>query len=104
MLDKRKLLGITGAVLLAFVVLSAVNAPPQNTISKGGGETAAVQTVVFTAREKDDRIAVYADDVLLMETDTRVSSLPKIDRIRLRDGINLYSEKELKQFLQDYCS
>ena len=103
--DMKRLIAVTGIVLIAFTVFSAT----ASTGEKSPGEIAGTRSgsdeaPMFTAREEDDRIAVYAGDRLLIKTDTRVSGLPKIDRIRLREGIAFSSEKELKQFMEDYCS
>ena len=104
MKEKRILLGITGVLLIGYVILSAALTPPKNAVETAENESQTASSAVYTARETDGKIAVYAGDALLLETDTRVADLPKIDRIRLRDGIGLYSEEELKRFIEDYCS
>ncbi|MBR1534018.1 MAG: hypothetical protein IJ639_06615 [Ruminococcus sp.] len=105
MKNMKWLVGITGIILIGYTILSATLAPA------GGGNFLTNANValtermpMYTAREEDDRIVIYAGSRLLARTDTRVSSLPKIDRIRLREGINFSSEKELKRFMEDYCS
>lgn len=101
----KRLIGITGAVLLTYTVLSATLIPSERSASAAGRQTASVEnTAMYTAREEDDRIVIYVGERFLIRTDTSVSSLPKIDRIRLRDGIEFNSDKELKRFMEDYCS
>ncbi len=103
--DMKRLIAITGIVLITFTVFSATASTGKTPSDESVGAYAdADGNARFTAREEDDRIAVYAGDRLLVKTETRVSGLPKIDRMRLREGIIFYSEEELKQFIEDYCS
>lgn len=101
----KKLIGITGAILIVYVILSAVaTSGSEPTLSASADIAAQNTSAAFTARAQDDRIVVYAGDQLWLKTGVRVSDLPKIDRMRLREGIELFSEKELKAFIEDYCS
>ncbi len=101
----KKLIGITGAILLVYVILSAALVPSaQSPVAASKNIEPGDSSAPFTARAENDRIVIYEGEVLLMKTDIRVSQLPKTDRIRLREGIELFSEKELKQFIEDYCS
>lgn len=101
----KRLIGITGAILMTYVILTAVAAPSGNTALSASADIVTEEmSAEFTAREEDDRIVIYAGDDLVMKTDVRVSQLPKIDRMRLREGIDLFSEKELRRFMEDYCS
>ena len=105
MKDMKRLIGITGIILIAYTILSAVLLPAgESALTDNPRQQAAESGAMFTARESGDRIAIYAGENLIARTDTSVSSLPNIDRIRLREGIEFDSEKELKQFLEDYCS
>ena len=101
----KRLIGITGIILIAFTVFSALYMPAGQTASAADADVAEGDGgAVYSARSEDDRIVIYAGNTPLMRTDTRVSALPKIDRLRLSEGINFDSEEELKQFIEDYCS
>lgn len=103
--DIKRLIAITGIVLIAFTIFSATASTSKTPLGESvGTHSDPDENAIFTARDEDDRIAVYAGDRLLVKTDTRVSGLPKIDRMRLREGVIFYSEEELKQFIEDYCS
>ena len=105
MYDMKRLIGITGVFLIAFTVASASLAPAGESVLAASADTAATDgTALFTAKEEDGRIAIYAGQLRVRQTQTRVDSLPKIDRMRLREGIDFNSEEELKQFIEDYCS
>ncbi len=101
----KKLIGITGAILLSYVLVTAAFAP-SDTVTRSLLTQAVIpdEKAAYTARDEEDKIVIYAGDAPMLRTDTRVSQLPKIDRIRLREGVELFSEKELKEFVEDYCS
>lgn len=101
----KKLLTVTGAILIAYVVLSSVY------VSSGeeavAAKTAQPQTrpqQIYVVREENDRLVVYLDEQVYLRTDTRVSTLPRSDRLKLEHGIDVFSDEELKQLLEDYCS
>ena len=101
----KRLIGITGAFLLIYVIGISAMAPAGETASAGNiAGVYGEDRQVYTAREEDGRIVIRSGEELVYKTDTRVGELPKIDRMRLREGISLYSDKELKEFLEDYCS
>lgn len=101
----KKLLAITGAALIAYVILTSVmsgdSSAPAAVSAQSARETVAQS---YTVAAYDGRVAVYLGDTLLRVTDTPVDSLPKADRVRLYDGIAVNSEKELKRMLEDLCS
>ena len=106
-MDKRilRLLGITGAILAVYLLLVTTVAPPVH-----APEAAAYQAVydadngAWRIGEYDGSVAVFKGGELVLLTDTRVSDLPKADRSRLSQGIDVYSQKELKRMLEDLCS
>ena len=101
----KKLIMITGAVLLVYlIVVTAAAQPteyssPQVTSAQANGAESGYRLGV-----SDGRIAVFRDGELYMITDTQISSLPKADQKRLEEGIYINSDRELKELLQDYCS
>lgn len=101
----KKLLAITGAVLIAYVILTSVinqDASAPAVFSAQSAESTADPGYTVTAYE--GRVAVFRGDTLLRLTDTPVEALPKADRARLYDGIAVDSDKELKILLEDLCS
>ena len=105
MYNMKRLIGITGAFLIAFTFMSASLAQTGESVLAASADTAATDgAALFTAKEEDGRIAIYAGQLRVRQTQTLVDSLPKIDRMRLREGIGFNSEEELKRFLEDYCS
>lgn len=101
----KRLIGITGAFLLIYVIVTAAMTPAgEATVPTDPDGAADENAAVYTAREENDRIVIESGGGVVLRTDTGVSGLPKIDRLRLEEGITLYSDKELKAFLEDYCS
>lgn len=97
----KKLLAATGVILIAYVIYSAAaGGAPNGNHPHDPSDSAAA----YTVREENNRVVVYRDDALWMKTDTQVSALPKGDRVRLKNGIIVFSEKELKALIEDICS
>ena len=101
----KKLLGITGAIMGVYLLLTATAAPPAS-----APEAAAYQAVreadsgAWRIGEYEGNVAVFKDGEPILRTDTRVADLPKADRSSLVQGIDVYSQKELKRILEDLCS
>lgn len=101
----KKLLLISGAILIAYLVLmtaydSYTYAP--DAAAADSASVAAHEGYLVTGDR--GRIVVFRGKELYMSTDTQISSLPKADRVKLVEGIHIDSEKELKALLEDYCS
>ncbi len=97
----KKLLAITGVILVIYLLASVTLTPPPAVT----GEAASVQRrPLYTVREYEGYVAVFPDGGKPKLTDTAAASLPKSDRIRLEKGIEIFSEKELKELLEDLCS
>lgn len=65
-----------------------------------------ISGVHYIIREYDKRIAVFKEnsDSPLYVTEVYVNELPKADKKLLKDGIHVYSEKELTRLIEDYTS
>ncbi len=103
MRKKRILFAVVGVAMIVYVVVSAAAVtvePPAQERSLSSAEDAAG----YVVREENNRVVVYRDGALWMKTETPVSELPKRDRVKLRRGITVYSDAELKQLIEDYCS
>ena len=97
----KKLLAVTGVILIAYVIGSAAAA----TDSRGSETLSDAQdAAVYVLCAEENRVVVYRDGSLWLRTDTLVSSLPKRDRVRLETGIIVFSDTELKRLIEDYCS
>ena len=101
----KKLILITGAVLIVYLVLVTVIAAPESAPSATTvtvGESTAENGYIIGISE--GRVTVFRDGKTLIRTDTQISDLPKSDRAKLEKGIRVDSYKELKERLEDYCS
>ena len=101
----KKLLLIAGIILIGYVAVTALLLPQAAApvaASAGAQEEAAESG--YRIGESDGRVAVFRNGELYLRTETQVSSLPKSDRVRLKEGISVNSIKEIKELLQDYCS
>lgn len=107
----KKLILITGIILISYVVLTAVitsNAAKTKDVQETQAQTtvtqSAVEPTVYIVKSEDNRVVVYLNGVLYLKTDALVSNLPKSDKNRLEEGIVIKSKEELKSILEDYCS
>lgn len=101
----KKLILITGAVLIAYLLLVTVVTQEAQAPATAGVQTqSAKDEKEYRIGAADGRVAVFRNGELYLKTDTVLSSLPKSDRNRLEEGIDIDSLKELKERLQDYCS
>ena len=101
----KKLIMITGAILLIYlIVITAAAQPTENSSPQVTSAEADNAESGYRLGVSDGRVAVFRDGELYMRTDTQISSLPKADRKRLDEGINIDSVKELTELLQDFCS
>lgn len=53
-------------------------------------------------KEHNGKICVYSDEVLMLETDIPIASLPEQDRIALTEGIVIESDEDLQHLLEDF--
>ncbi|MBQ9247055.1 MAG: hypothetical protein IJ171_00540 [Ruminococcus sp.] len=101
----KKLIVVTGLILVAYLVLMTTLAQqtsaPSAPVTQSEREE---QQTEFRIGVQDGRVAVFRHGELYLKTDTAVSSLPKSDRSRIEEGIEIDSLKELKSRLEDYCS
>ena len=97
----KKLLAVTGVILLIYLLGTATPAPPH---AESRGVPPTESRVMYTVGEYEGYVAVFGESKEPRLTDTAVASLPKSDRGRLDKGIEIYSEKELKALLEDLCS
>lgn len=100
----KQLLAVTGVVLIVFLLAMNALVPASRDASAASVQPSAAPRHSYYICAVDDRVAVYRDGELYRSTDTLLSSLPKADQTRLKKGIYLDSDEELRRLLQDYCS
>lgn len=91
--------------MLVYLALNMITSPQAG--EPFAASTAAQETEAaagYRVGVSDDRVAVFHNGQLYLRTDTLLSSLPKSDRTKIENGIEVDSVKELKELLQDYCS
>lgn len=100
----KRLILITGLILISCTVIQTLAAPQPATVSAAAQEKADEKRFFIT--EERGKIAVYrsgeAEPYLV--TETVVNSLPKADRAAIRQGIEVRGEDKLRRLLEDYCS
>ena len=99
----KKLLLPAGLLMIGYVAVSSLSgAAARGDIAPHSAASECPPAYVVGCER--DRVAVYRLGELYVLTDTPASSLPKRDRERLLDGIEVYSDRELKELLEDLCS
>ena len=94
--------GIFFLVYLVFITVADARSDSVSEISESPYEI--TEDNGWTIGENEGRVAVFRGGELYMRTDTELASLPKADRTRLENGIEVDSYSELKRLLEDYCS
>ena len=62
------------------------------------------RAILYIMKEHDGKISVYdaEQNEIIQILDVYVFTLPETDRKFLKDGINIYSDAELRQLIEDY--
>lgn len=109
----KKLILITGLIVYTlFAVSSFIAVATENKASilevtaPAVTEETTGKKALYTLTEKDGVIVVIynRNGNIVKETDTLLSVLPIQDQQKLKQGIQVDSEKELSRLLQDFCS
>ncbi len=102
----KKLVGITGLILIACVCIGTAAAP--SPAQEGTAPTAAVTEAAqgYVIGDSDGNIAVFVpgEAAPVMVTQTRTDALPRPDSRRVREGIAVADSSELRRLLEDFCS
>ena len=101
----KKLVGITGIILICCVCIGAIYTPSQ-AVNTEIQTVATESDEIYILKAEDNKIVVYkkGEEKPYIVTDTYINSLPKGDILRLNEGIEILGEKNLQKSLQDYCS
>lgn len=101
----KKLIVIAGVVLITYLILMTTLSQPTSAPSADKAATEqSVSESEYRIGALDGKVAVFRYGDLYLKTDTAIASLPKADRSRIEEGIDIDSLKELKRRLEDYCS
>ncbi|MBQ3416383.1 MAG: hypothetical protein IJH32_00920 [Ruminococcus sp.] len=103
----KRLLLITGVLLITYVVMMSALSPSARSYEEIPASAAVTQMDegdVYTVLDENGRVAVLLNGIEYLRTDTVVSSLPKADQTKLKQGITVTDKAALKKLLEDYCS
>ncbi len=111
----KKLVAITGIILLGCLFVSAAAAPQataemaQSSIvynEKGTIDNSETAKEVYILKAENGKLVVYikGESVPYFVTDTTITSLPRGDILRLEKGIEISGYENLKKSIEDYCS
>ena len=106
----KKLMAITGSILLICIVITAVYAPQGTAVPPAQEEMSQVSQ---TGTAEKYRLSVFERKVAAFENgkeypiyigDVYVNSLPEADRQAMENGIAAADRKTLNRLIEDYCS
>ena len=106
----KKLMAITGSILLICLIITAVYAPQGTAMPL---EETKISEISQESRTEKYRLSVYERKVAAFEngkdhpiyiSDVYVKSLPETDRQLLEKGIYAADRKTLNRLIEDYCS
>ncbi len=108
----KKLVLITGLILISCVLTGSFSAPPSDTVSEASAGSAAqeIETRIimegYVVRDYHGKIAVFKNGKTspVRVTSTRTDSLPKSDAKKLLEGVDAPDKQALNRILEDYCS
>lgn len=106
--DRMKIRAIAGGVMiaLAIVLLSVTLAlnlsGPSSVSATPNGE----QAYLYTVRDYNGKVAVIrrGEETPYEIFDTYTASLPEVDQQELKEGIRIYSDRQLQKAIEDYTS
>ncbi|MBR1822717.1 MAG: hypothetical protein IJ779_00640 [Ruminococcus sp.] len=98
---------MTAAAIAAYIVICTLgqNIHKEKTIQKQEAAAVSEVPVYCTVRESGGKLAVYRRDssVPFMTLDVRTAMLSDYDREQFAQGVDLYSEDELKKLIEDFA-
>ncbi len=116
----KNLMMMTGGILLLCILITSRTASPESaaltepdensgtvvsSLSSDAPERSAAEEI-YWLREFEKKLAVFpaGSDKPSYISEVYVSTLPKADRKKLAEGIEVSGQKELNRLLEDYCS
>lgn len=106
-MKKLILIALTGIVLISCVLISSFAAGSASAPSAAYTEAAEnAEEKVFILRSGRGRLIVYrkGEDEPFLVTDALVNNLPRADKLKLEQGIEVKGEDNLRRAIEDYCS
>lgn len=111
----RKLLAITCCALFACAIVISLSLPrPDQPAAQNKPNTqptieppsAPSNSLTYVVREFNGNIAVFEKGMQkpFQITHIEVTSLPELDQVILKEGIEAINQNELTSILEDYCS
>lgn len=105
----KRLVSITGSILIICLMVSVFLAPSGEAHSANTVQSETVSTnteEIFIIKAADNHIVVYkkGESEPYLNTDTLIDSLPKGDIVYLEKGIEVKGRNNLRKALEDYCS
>ena len=108
----KKLVLITGMILISCVLTGSLSAPPPDTAEEISSSSAAQESEThiiregYVVRDYHGKIAVFKNGKTspVRVTSTRTDSLPKSDAKKLLEGVDAPDKQALNRILEDYCS
>ncbi len=90
------------AALSAFFAVGTYGKSQEEVDAPLPVSAAGTEPETFVALNKEGRVVVFRGNELVMRTGIDVRTLPEADRVKLDEGITLYSEESLARLLEDY--
>ena len=98
---------MTAAVIAGYIMIcsSGQSIHKEKEILKREAAAASEMRVYCTVREADGKLAAYRknSEVPFMTIDVRTAMLSEYDREQFRQGVDIYSEEELKKLIEDFA-
>lgn len=106
-MKKVLLISLTGAILIGCVITQTVALQSaQGRLSVTQTDTLPDAEKTFIMGEQRGRLAVWrtGESEPFLTTDTFTYMLPKSDKRKIEQGIEIKGEEQLRKTLEDYCS
>ncbi|MBQ9674090.1 MAG: hypothetical protein IJV39_05645 [Ruminococcus sp.] len=95
----------TAIILMVLVIISATFQVKTEDLTLTEQKTVITEEV-YVLKNDNGRLAVFHEDETepIITTDTLIENLPYQDQEKLKQGINVTGDKNLRIALEDYCS
>ena len=108
----KKIVGLTGVILIACMMISSLFAPVNSaentsaTSNYSSSQNNGTTEGDYIIKAEKGYIVVYkkGEDKAYLTTDCRVSNRPKGDALYLEKGIEIKGKENLMRALEHYCS
>ena len=92
-------------LVFSIIIIAAYYNKANSEVSRSGATVS--QTALYIVKELNGKIAIYKygeQNPMQVLEDPYVDNLPPIDRQRLSEGIDVFSENELNTLVEDLAS